>query len=323
MKGCCPVHYKISHRNAQMEKIFSRDSIGGMRNTLIYVIGLVVIVGGLFYLAQDKSALSSDYKNIEYTVDKKPVQLTNGLSELSIASSSAKIVTRYFGNEIKKDLNGDDREDIAFILTQETGGTGTFYYVAAALNTEDGYVGSDALYLGDRIAPQGMEPGPGSSIIVNYADRKIGEAMTVDPSVGKSLRLLLNENTMQFGEVAEDFAGEANPERMTLTMKTWNWTKTTYESGKVVTPREQLFGIKFLANGTFVAGSDCNSMGGKYSAVNGSITFSDVSSTKMYCANSQEDDFKVVFDQAQKFRFTSKGELIFDLKMDSGTIIFK
>ena len=74
MKGCCPVHYKISHRNAQMEKIFSRDSIGGMRNTLIYVIGLVVIVGGLFYLAQDKSALSSDYKNIEYTVDKKPVQ---------------------------------------------------------------------------------------------------------------------------------------------------------------------------------------------------------------------------------------------------------
>ena len=62
---------------------------------------------------------------------------------------------------------------------------------------------------------------------------------------------------------------------------------------------------------------------GKYSAVNGSITFSDVSSTKMYCANSQEDDFKVVFDQAQKFRFTSKGELIFDLKMDSGTIIFK
>jgi hypothetical protein len=61
-------------------------------------------------------------------------------------------------------------------------------------------------FSGDRIAPQtteyhGFSGLPGGYIIVNYADRNPGEAMTTRPSVGKSVWLKLNTTTMEFEEI--------------------------------------------------------------------------------------------------------------------------
>lgn len=126
------------------------------------------------------------YKNATYAIEGKTITLVDGYSEVEVAPGSAsKIVTRYFGNKAEGDLNGDGIPDVAFLLTQSGGGSGTFYYVAAALKTQDGYRGTNAILLGDRIAPQTTEIRNGS-IIVNYADRKQGEPMTVQPSVGVS-----------------------------------------------------------------------------------------------------------------------------------------
>ena len=52
------------------------------------------------------------------------------------------------------DLNGDGTPDVAFLLTQSPGGSGTFYYAVVALRTATGYTGTNAVLLGDRIAPQ-------------------------------------------------------------------------------------------------------------------------------------------------------------------------
>jgi hypothetical protein len=92
---------------------------------------------------------------------------------------------RYFGNDAIGDLNGDRTEDVAFLLTRSSGGSGTFYYVVVALKTANGYRGTNAMFLGDRIAPQTTEIRNGE-IIVNYADRKSGEPMTTKLSVGVS-----------------------------------------------------------------------------------------------------------------------------------------
>ena len=93
--------------------------------------------------------------------------------------------SRIFGNEATGDLNGDGRNDIAFLLTQNTGGSGTFFYIAVALNDEDGYRGTNAVLLGDRIAPQSTTIKDGI-ITVNYADRKASEPMTAVPTQGVS-----------------------------------------------------------------------------------------------------------------------------------------
>jgi hypothetical protein len=53
------------------------------------------------------------------------------------------------------------------------------------LKTADGYLGTNAVFLGDRIAPQTTEIRD-EEIIVNYAERKLDEPMTTPPSIGVS-----------------------------------------------------------------------------------------------------------------------------------------
>ena len=304
-----------------------------MAKTIAYIITGLVIIGGVFYAVstyipeEEKQALTpQDYKNIEYVIAGTSIKLTNGVSETEAAPSSAsKIITRYFGNEARKDLNADGREDVAFLLTQETGGSGTFFYVVAALAQADGgYIGSQALFLGDRIAPQTTESGPGKTIIVNYADRAPGEKFSARPSIGKSIYLLLNTTTMQFGEVVQNFEGEVDPSRMTLTMTKWIWISALYNDGKEIKPRNaKAFTLTFSNNGTFSATTDCNSVGGAYTAKDGKISFYEMRSTLMYCEGSQESEFVKLLTNTDRYHFTSKGELILDLKFDSGSAVFK
>lgn len=185
---------------------------------IVIIIGVVAVVGFYSfnnYIYGEKQAHGArDYKDAEYIIEGERIKLENGVSEIQAAQGSAsKIVTTYFGNEIKADLNNDGREDVAFIVTQEKGGSGTFFYAVAALNTDYGYVGSDAYLLGDRIAPQSTNLSPNARhqnvIVFNYADRAPGEPMTAKPSVGKSAYLKLDPNSMQWGIVEPNFEGES------------------------------------------------------------------------------------------------------------------
>lgn len=294
------------------------------------IVGAIIalgVAGGAWYML-DKNvfipvAQTADYENISYTIEGQPITLVNGKAETASAPGGAtKIITQYFGNETTGDLNGDGVSDVAFLLTQDMGGSGTFYYVVAAIKTAIGYTGTSAVLLGDRIAPQTTEIKNGQ-LIVNYADRNSGESMTAQPSVGKSLYLKLDAATMQFGEVVQNFEGEANPATMTLNMKTWVWISTLYGNNKTVMPKKpQVFTLTFKKDGSFSATTDCNSVGGKYAVKGSTITFSQMMSTLMYCDGSQEGDFNAMLRAVQTYHFTTKGELIFDLKLDTGSVIF-
>jgi heat shock protein HslJ len=266
---------------------------------------------------------SLDHLDGEYVIEGRPIHLVDGLSEIEAAPGSvARIVTRYFGNDVRKDLDGDGREDVAFLLTQETGGTGTFYYIVAALASDGGYRGSQGLLLGDRIAPQTTESGRDRIVVVNYADRAPGEPFTTQPSIGKSIWVLLNPATLQFGEVAQDFAGEADPARMRLDMKAWVWVRATYADGREVVPRQaERFTLTFVADGTFAATTDCNTMRGSYSATADALTFGAVAMTRMFCADSQESDFAAILEGTRAFRFTSRGELILELEGGGSAVL--
>ncbi|MFA6297155.1 MAG: META domain-containing protein [Candidatus Paceibacterota bacterium] len=282
----------------------------------------VVIVVYVFYfttLPHSSPAVQpiSSPKNATYKIEGQNVTLGS-------VGSTSKITTQYFGDEVVHDFDGDGRNDTAFILTQNTGGSGTFFYLVVALNTVNGYVGSEGFFLGDRIAPQTVEMGKGNIILVNYADRKLSDSFAVPPSVGKSVWLLLDPKTMQFGEVAQNFEGEANPSKMTLGMKKWNWISTTYNNGSSTTPRLQnKFTITFKSPNTFSATTDCNGVGGEYSVAGNLIKFERMMSTEMFCEGSQESEFSKALGEVQSYHFTSKGELVFDLKFDSGVMVFK
>jgi len=131
-----------------------------------------------------------DYLNNTYVIENESIMLQGGR-----AVTDETTVTQYFGNDVTGDLNGDGMTDVAFILVQNSGGSGTFYYVVASVRTLDGYRGTNAIFLGDRIAPQTTEIRDGV-LIVNYADRKQGEPMTVRPSVGVSKYLKVEGTTL-------------------------------------------------------------------------------------------------------------------------------
>ena len=305
-----------------------------MKNKVFVLIIFTIVLLVFAYKAPDTKQIDntdsvfygSDPRNTTYIIDGDKVVFKNGLFEKEIPNSASKQIFRYFGNELSKDLNNDNREDVAFLITKESGGSGSFFYVVAALNLEEGYKGSHGLFLGDRIAPQNIVSGTGrmnNTIVVNYADRQRGEPFTTQPSEGKSIWLLLDKKTMQFGEVVQNFEGEADISKMNLFMKTWRWLRTLYDNDSETRPKVDKFTLTFNKDGTFSAGTDCNSVGGKYLTNKDKISFIDVFSTEMYCEGSQEDIFKKIFNESESFSFTSWGELVFRLKDGGGTVIFK
>ncbi len=169
----------------------------------IFVLGLVgvmltVAIVYLFNRHSVQEVVPMDYKSIPYTIDGEEVVLGGDL--------------QFFGNELTTDLNADGRMDVVFLATRQPGGSGTFYYAFAALKTDEGYIGSDGYFLGDRIAPQtthmSQNPRHVSVVVVNYADRLANEPMTAQPSMGKSAYLKIDEHN-RWGVVVSDFEGES------------------------------------------------------------------------------------------------------------------
>ncbi len=303
-------------------------------STIVFIIAIALLVGGWYLLTNNQSMetdeIASGPQNATYIIDTEAVALVDGMAEMEAApESETKIITKYFGNELRADLNDDGREDAVFVLTQETGGSGAFFYVVAAINAEDGWQGSQAVFLGDRIVPQAIEvstnPSHQNVIVVSYLDRMPEAAMSEEPSVAKSIWLKFDPETMQFGEVAQDFEGEADPSIMTLDMKAWTWVKTTYNNDTELVPSStDAFTLSFKNDGTFSATTDCNNMGGSYEINENQIMFGeDIVMTRMFCEGSQEQEFASLLGQIQSFFFTSKGELVFDLKFDSGSAMFR
>lgn len=176
---------------------------------VIVIIGLgAYALRGVSNKSEDQSnapvIVALDPSNATYVIDGQQVTLVNGKSEVAAAPGSAtQITTTLFGEPVTGDLNGDVKPDAAVMLVQDSGGSGTFYYVAADITTSTGSQGTNAILLGDRIAPQNIAIQNGQ-ILANYADRQPGEPMSAAPSVGVTKYFNYNGSMLQ---VAQPVAG--------------------------------------------------------------------------------------------------------------------
>ena len=293
---------------------------------ILFLLLVIALVASVYFLRVDKNdKVEKSYKDATYIVEGESIELVNGKSEKEVAPGSAsKVLVNYFGNEVFYDFDSDGREDVAFLLTKQGGGSGTFYYLVVGLNKESGYIGSSSAFIGDRISPQTTNINEKGFIVVNYADRNPGESFAVEPSLGKSLWFKLDLKDMQLGEVVQNFEGEADPSKMTLGMKKWSWVSTLYNDDTRILPKNLTsFLLTFKDDGTFSATTDCNGVGGEYKVTKNKIVLDKMISTLMYCEGSQEGEFTKALSQVDSYMFTSKGELILELKLDSGTMLFK
>jgi hypothetical protein len=136
-------------------------------------------------IQQTSVAAPAEVKNITVTLDGDMVTLRDGVAEEPAAPGSATQNTvRIVGEPVMGDATGDGRADAALLLENDPGGSGTFYYAVLAVDDDGSYRATNAVSLGDRIAPRGVEFIDGR-FVYRYLERKPGEPQAVAPSVEK------------------------------------------------------------------------------------------------------------------------------------------
>ena len=133
----------------------------------------------------------------KYQLDSVSFTLTQGQARFAAApGSSAMIEVSLIGDAVHADLNDDDHDDVAFLVRVERGGSGTFYYVAAALEGAGRYRGTNLVLVGDRIAPEGLTERRGV-IQVRYLDRGDDEPMSSPPTRKRQAYTMLTGERLQ------------------------------------------------------------------------------------------------------------------------------
>jgi len=136
-----------------------------------------------------ESAVAFDAMNSRFSLDGQTVVLRDGLSQVPAAPGSASsVTTRYLGKATRGDLTGDGKEDVAYFVTREGGGSGRFTYVVAAIAGTGGYKTTNAFPVGDRIEPQSLRINA-RELQVNFLGRGRDEPMTAPPSRESALLL--------------------------------------------------------------------------------------------------------------------------------------
>lgn len=136
----------------------------------------------------DMKAQGVDPYNHSYSVEKEKVTLRNGHSRVRIPGTTAVIITEVIHKPVYADLDGDNGREAVSILMQHTGGTGSFYYLAAAgegRNTVESY------FLGDRVQIVSLKIVE-NLIEVEYYDRVLDQSMASKPTLKISKKFKLD-----------------------------------------------------------------------------------------------------------------------------------
>ena len=129
------------------------------------------------------SVAAPDPSNATFRLETESITLVNGRAERESApGSAAKVVTMLTSARASGDIDGDGRSDTIVVLSQQSGGSGTFYYVAALLNGATGVTATPGVLLGDRIVVNAVRVESGS-VIVDLLDRAPGQPFTASPTV--------------------------------------------------------------------------------------------------------------------------------------------
>lgn len=163
---------------------------------------------------QASASIGSEIEGLIATSSTTTIAFRNGLAATSTptgaASSSAMIANgaalsgmpQYFGKEARGDLNGDGKEDIAFLIPRNDDGKDPIYYMAAALAGEKGYVGTNLIFLGSKVEPKELTIGRGAATLL-YMDRTNKTATStktlyaeVKDGVLKQIKSLVEDGSM-------------------------------------------------------------------------------------------------------------------------------
>lgn len=164
-------------------------------STALLALGLFALAGGAYSRYRQAEEVQNDTpaagspRDATYFIDGEPAILDGGVAELPSAPGAATpTMVTVFSVPAYGDLDGDGVDDAAVLLLKDSGSSGTFFYIAAALRRGDGYEGTNAARLGDRIVPDTTNIWDGV-LVHDYYTRNSDEPLTATAEIGMSIYL--------------------------------------------------------------------------------------------------------------------------------------
>lgn len=158
------------------------------------LIGLFFVMRSVVDKAGEQAAPAA-VRNLTVTLDNQTFTLKDGVAATEAApGSAAKNTVRIIGEPAVGDATGEGERDAALLLAHDPGGSGTFYYAVLAVNRGGSYQATNAVPLGDRITPKGIEFTNGH-FFYQFLDRNSGEPMDAKPTVDENIKINIDPAT--------------------------------------------------------------------------------------------------------------------------------
>jgi len=168
------------------------------RGILFFLMAIIAsaCAGGVKDATGPPAASGADPLNTTYSIEDRSVPLINGRFETAAAPGSATTIrATVFGRPLYGDLDRDGDDDAVVVIIYDPGGSGTFYYIAAAINQNGSYRGTAGYLMGDRIIAQFVKFSNGL-VVAHYLDRRPAEPMSAPPSVPTAIQLKLTDGKL-------------------------------------------------------------------------------------------------------------------------------
>ena len=214
------------------------------------------------------------------------------------------------------DLTGDGADEAVVLLAENSGGSGSFIYIAVVAAQNGQTVNTVTTLLEDRaqIDYMGIEDG---QLVIKLLAHGPDDPMCCPTQ--KSIRKfkLDGNKLLETGnEIIETVSD-------TLTGVTWNWLGSIYSNdtkSEVTAPGD--FTIIFNEDGSYNGKADCNNFSGLYTLEGSSIVIQPGAMTRAMCPQQELADQYLKDLGAAAIYFFSDGHLFLDMKVDAGTMEF-
>ena len=158
------------------------------------LIGLFFVLRTTIDQAGQQSAPAA-VRNLTVNLDGQSFTLKDGVAVQAAPPGSATTNTvRIVGEPALGDATGEGEQDAALLIANDPGGSGTFYYAVLAVNHGGAYQATNAVPLGDRIVPKGIEFTDGH-FVYRFLDRQSGAPMAAEPTVEERVKVNIDPAT--------------------------------------------------------------------------------------------------------------------------------
>lgn len=264
-------------------------------------------------------------QNLTYTISDVDFPMVDGTAQVSLGvTDMLSLSLSLFGEPVFADFNGDGREDSAYMLVYNGGGSGSFYYAVFAMQDLFGeYVPTNMILLGDRIAPQHVELSDGGAYFM-YAERATGESFTTPPSIARSLFVAYNKVTRTIESQNIPYVKKYDVTTMRLEDKKWMLASLVSEKGKVTLPRaSSTYSIVFDKGNQIHITTACNVVSATYELSGDYMQISGLAGMDDFCNGINEAEFNRSMKSIMHYGFTDDGALHLYFANKKGELIFK